>query len=267
MRANLGMWIAVASVVGASSAGLLACGGATFVPIGADAGADGGSGSGGSSGGSGSSSGAGSGGSSGSSGGLSGGSSSSGGSSGSSSSGGSSGGSSSSSGGSSGGSSGSSSGGTATCPSNPPTGGAQCPKIGLKCEYGTNPNPACNQVETCEPSGWSIPAPGQCEQGTCPARYIDVPQNKSCSPLGLDCSYAEGQCNCAQALPVGGATPIWQCAYPGKGCSEPRPRIGSACSQPGLACDYGACTGGVNLVCTGGAWVEQQTPCPAVSAR
>jgi hypothetical protein len=49
------------------------------------------------------------------------------------------------------------------------------------------------------------------------------------------------------------------------GCPEPRPRIGAACTQSGLECDYGACFGGVALDCQGGYWQQAQVACPASS--
>jgi hypothetical protein len=136
--------------------------------------------------------------------------------------------------------------------------------VGLQCEYGTNPNPACNTDYTCGATGWSYPPHGPiCPTGTCPASYSAVPQGKSCTPAGLDCSYPEGQCNCAETLPVSTGGPVWQCATPAPGCPSPRPDIGSACTQTGLECDYGACTGGVMLQCKDGYWQEVVTPCPA----
>ena len=149
------------------------------------------------------------------------------------------------------------------CPASPPSGGGACPMVGLECEYGSDPNLACNDVVTCTSSGWSFPTPGvMCPTGTCPATYAAVPQGKACSPQGLDCAYAEGECNCADTLPVSQQGPVWQCVTPPQGCPEPRPRLGSACSQAGLSCDYGACTGGIALVCTDGYWQQEQTGCP-----
>jgi hypothetical protein len=49
-----------------------------------------------------------------------------------------------------------------------------------------------------------------------------------------------------------------------QGCPDPRPRIGSACTTSGLDCDYGACTGGVNVECVSGAWQQQNTACPVI---
>jgi hypothetical protein len=79
----------------------------------------------------------------------------------------------------------------------------------------------------------------------------------------VDCAYPEGQCNCSETLPVS-TGPVWQCFSPKGGCPEPRPRFGSACSQPSLTCDYGACAGGVAMDCNGGYWQPAGVACPAV---
>jgi hypothetical protein len=115
-------------------------------------------------------------------------------------------------------------------------------------------------VVTCEAGFWSD-QPGKCAPGQCPATYDDVPKNMDCSPQGLDCWYPEGQCNCAMTLPVS-AIPRWQCATPAIGCPEPRARIGSACSQEGLSCNYGGCTGGVEESCKNGYWQRVLVLCP-----
>jgi hypothetical protein len=149
----------------------------------------------------------------------------------------------------------------------PPSGGTPCPSVGLECEYGNNPNPACNDIETCEQNGWSYPTPGPaCPTGTCPATYADVPQGKACTPLGLDCAYAEGQCNCDTEIESANQNPVWLCTTPAAGCPDPRPTIGSACNQPNLDCDYGACTGGIELGCLDGTWQVEGTACPAFGA-
>jgi hypothetical protein len=112
---------------------------------------------------------------------------------------------------------------------------------------------------------WSYPTPGPaCPAGTCPATYADVPQGQSCTPEGLDCGYSQGQCNCDIQPESAKGLPVWLCTTPAPGCPEPRPNIGSACTQPGQSCDYGACTGGVELECSG-TWQVEQTACPAVA--
>jgi hypothetical protein len=137
-----------------------------------------------------------------------------------------------------------------------------CPVLYATCEYGSDPNPSCNQLFQCQSTGWQ-PENGSCPGGgTCPASYSAVAQNQACMPEGLDCAYSEGQCNCTYTLPVGGG-PYWKCFTPAGGCPDPRPRIGSACSAPStLSCDYGACAGGIELQCADGYWKEEAVPCP-----
>jgi hypothetical protein len=133
----------------------------------------------------------------------------------------------------------------------------------MECEYGSNPNPNCDNVVTCDATGWSFPTPGvACPMGTCPASYSAVPQGKQCTPLGLDCAYPQGQCNCADSVPVSQPNPVWLCSTPQTGCPEPRPDLGSSCSQPGLSCDYGACTGGIAMSCQDGYWQRAEVACP-----
>jgi hypothetical protein len=160
-----------------------------------------------------------------------------------------------------GGDSGGSSGGSVACPAGAPAAGAACPVAGAQCEYGDNPNVSCNVVAECGASGW-IPAPTPaCPSGTCPASYSGVGQSAACSPSGLDCAYLEGQCNCSVAR--GAAAPTWQCftAMPKQLCPEPRPRAGSACYAIGTLCDYGACSGGVALICEGSYWQISAPQC------
>ena len=138
--------------------------------------------------------------------------------------------------------------------------------MGLQCEYGSNANPECDEFENCDSNGWSYPPPGPYLPGcaaTCPASYSDIPQNETCGTQGLDCAYPQGQCNCDVPAMSNGA-PIWECTTPSAGCPEPRADIGTACTDEGLSCDYGACTGGVAEACEGGMWVEAATACPAM---
>ena len=132
---------------------------------------------------------------------------------------------------------------------------------GTLCEYGTSPNPQCDVSVYCHNGTWSVDHT-YCPPGTCLTTYADVPQGQACMPNGLDCAYAQGQCNCSASSPAGpGPNPTWQCFQP-QGCPEPRPRIGSPCTQPGQSCDYGACAGGVSESCTGGYWQQQAVACP-----
>ena len=101
----------------------------------------------------------------------------------------------------------------------------------------------------------------------CPATYPGASQNQPCSPEGLDCSYSQGQCNCTISILVNGPNPSWQCTTPAAGCPEPRPRIGSSCNQPNLSCDYGACAGGIAVVCQNGVWAEEGVACPGLATH
>jgi hypothetical protein len=150
--------------------------------------------------------------------------------------------------------------GSPACPASPPTVGGTCPIQGAECEYGSNPNSACNQVFLCsDKSEWTLETGSTCPTGTCPATYSDVPQNMSCTPNGLDCAYSQGQCNCTMSLPiVGGAT--WKCFDP-NGCPEPRPDLGTPCTGS-QSCDYGACNGGIEVECADGYWKQEEVPCP-----
>jgi hypothetical protein len=90
-----------------------------------------------------------------------------------------------------------------------------------------------------------------------------VPVDKACTPGGFDCAYPEGQCDCTYLTLTANGTPVWQCVTPPSSCPEPRPRIGSACTQDGLQCDYGACIGGAAVQCKDGIWQQFGVACPA----
>lgn len=159
-------------------------------------------------------------------------------------------------------------GGTSSgCPKSPPTPGSACvtTKGGPKCEYGTNPDPGCNQMFVCVSNAWVDQTSGQVcpPQSDCPTSYASVPNLQDCTPNGLACAYAEGECICTTDFgPVSKTTPAWNCIPASNGCPSPRPDIGTACTQPNQQCDYGACNGGVALTCTDGAWQQTFTPCP-----
>ncbi|HEY6459902.1 MAG TPA: hypothetical protein VIY73_07110, partial [Polyangiaceae bacterium] len=166
---------------------------------------------------------------------------------------------------SSGGGSGSSGSGGSPCPSSADPGGS-CSPEGLQCEYGTNPDPSCNLIENCQSGHWSYPPPGVCPVGQCPPTYPDSSGSVSCTPDGFDCAYPQGQCNCSVGALAGNpADPHWWCSPVTKGCPEPRAPLGTACTEEGLQCDYGACTGGIAEQCTNGIWVEEATACPLMA--
>ncbi len=156
-------------------------------------------------------------------------------------------------------------GGHASCPSSPPAASSSCTAVGLACEYGKDPNVACNQVFQCASSGWTLQTnPGCATGGQCPASYAAVPQNGSCQPVDLECSYPQGLCICSDGGgPARAGGPEWSCFAPVAGCPNPRPAVGSACTEAGLQCNYGACFGGVELQCVDGTWQQDvAVACP-----
>jgi hypothetical protein len=137
----------------------------------------------------------------------------------------------------------------------------------LACEYGSNPDPGCNQQFECTNGAWFDQSSGKIclPQSDCPATYASVPDNQDCSDQSLICAYAQGQCICTTSFEgVEMQNPTWQCAAAVSGCPSPRPDIGTPCTaDPSNAmCDYGSCSGGVGLTCKQGVWEQVFTPCP-----
>jgi hypothetical protein len=153
------------------------------------------------------------------------------------------------------------------CPIVAPNIGAICPKVGLECEYGTSADVRCNQVAVCQAAGWAYNPATPCPKATCPLTYDDIVAGSRCSPVDETCAYTKGTCICASSLggPVrltdAGVETDWSCFEGTLACRSPRPIIGSVCNDDTRTCDYGACLGGVELLCSGGLWQEQQTEC------
>jgi hypothetical protein len=166
------------------------------------------------------------------------------------------------------------------CTVSAPSSGGACSPQGLECEYGTDPNLECETIARCDAAGWSItppassgcptPAPG----ASCPASYSVVPQDATCT-TATSCAYPQGTCSCevycGPQYPTGhmceAGTPMtWQCTgATTQGCPSSRPRVGSACTDAGLQCNYGDCNS-IGVVCQSGTWHTQQNGCP-ISAR
>jgi hypothetical protein len=100
---------------------------------------------------------------------------------------------------------------------------------------------------------------------TCPA---SVPTG-NCSQPNLSCDYppagsnSEGSaCICTNGDPPTSMT-TWHCTSLAAGCPTQQPTLGTACTQAGLVCDYGACMGGEKVECTNNKWKEDMTGgCP-----
>jgi hypothetical protein len=150
------------------------------------------------------------------------------------------------------------------CPASPPTAPSACPHDTLKCEYGTNPDPSCNQQFLCTGGSWVNQTTGTfCPpQSDCPSTYAQVPANQDCTPNQLQCAYPEGECICTTSF--GGLqkqTPAWNCIPKVTGCPSPRPDVGSSCAGS-QHCDYGACSGGIAIDCVNGVWQQDEVLCP-----
>ena len=151
------------------------------------------------------------------------------------------------------------------CPASPPSQGESCGyQDGLWCEYGTSPDPSCNQLFECTNDAWQEMTTGTiCPPPTdCPATYASITPNADCNPDGLACAYDQGTCFCTTSFGGQKLTPAWSCVPATSQCPSPRPEIGAQCSDENAQCDYGSCQGGVALQCKDGNWIQVETPCP-----
>lgn len=148
-----------------------------------------------------------------------------------------------------------------------PEDGSACSIEGQVCEYGDNP--LCLSSATCKGGVWSLllaKCPG--EDPTCPPTREEAAGQPCVNENGI-CNYDGLICTCTNCIeyPVEKCEGplLWSCAAPNPtpGCPAAKPNLGTACTQEGLACDYG-CEMGDLRVCQGGAWVagEDQFMCP-----
>jgi hypothetical protein len=168
------------------------------------------------------------------------------------------------------------------CPAAIPSTGGACSSEGIACEYGIGSHLGCNTVARCSDGAWYVTAPdpmatncGPTPVATCPTTYGGVPKGTACTESGLECSYSEATCGCTipegppMFFPDGGEPQTtWICVTPPAGCPDPRPHLGTACSSPGLYCDYGTCTfsDGEAESCTDGYWQGEPAGCPAAAS-
>jgi hypothetical protein len=135
---------------------------------------------------------------------------------------------------------------------------SSCSTSGLSCEYGDDIFLNCDTLATCTSGMWHVTPPTntQCGGSTgvlqsgCPANSGMVPVGQACSPQ-MTCGYGDTICYCY--IDHTGAPQLWGCFPVMSGCPYPRPRVGSACNQPGLQCDYSSC--GDSISCTNGLWI------------
>jgi hypothetical protein len=160
------------------------------------------------------------------------------------------------------------------CPAAQPTPGDPCSTSldGLSCEFGTDPDLACNALLECSGGRWVVstlatnaqePGCPTARDPSCPASESQVPRGQSCS-AAMTCGYADGICDCMiPPLPAVGSL-TWFCNAADTTCPSVRPRVGDSCTSGGQTCNYGACTlpQGVALQCDGGTWQPTDIPCP-----
>ena len=174
-----------------------------------------------------------------------------------------------------------------SCPGAAPTLGQACTSPGMACEYGgTGPNRLCTTNAVCitgssGTTAWNVtpPQPGCIAEPKqnppeCPATFGTLPTGAACPKAGLSCVYDQGMCGCTPCFGDGGGggQTEWACdPFPQPtGCPEPRPLIGSACTQEGQSCAYGQQCGVVSgpyLTCTAGQWRQQVFGAGACVAR
>ncbi len=139
-----------------------------------------------------------------------------------------------------------------------------CTELGRVCEYNYGAaEPLCAGAQACLlDSGWQDtrnahpcvnPCPSSPPTGSCGYTYnVAV------------CSYPDAgvDCVCAGCSP-GKNLPKWSCFAPASVCAK-RPELGTACSVPGMRCEYPpVCCGAFVQKCERGVWMkEQQQGCP-----
>lgn len=158
------------------------------------------------------------------------------------------------------------------CPSSVPADGSACAAVTgfYACEYGGDAHGECTTYASCgmlvgaSASTWQVIVPdATCGQraASCPAAFGDN-EGMTCQTSQATCEYDQGMCACIGCQSPGGPdSGYWHCRawtdVPA-GCPVPRARIGTACSDEGLQCDYDKCCSGpaigVRMECTDGVW-------------
>ena len=163
-----------------------------------------------------------------------------------------------------------------SCPATMQTSGP-CSPEGITCEYGTSNGECDNPIVQCQSGQWTIPPvdPRPLCHGTeegCPASRGAITPGDTCGDTDRMCEYPDqGRCACTFSMglvpvsPDGGQLPrTWQYEVPQTGCAVDRPRVGSACSNIGQSCSYGACSlpDGVMIDCSpSGTWEFSNFAC------
>jgi hypothetical protein len=148
-----------------------------------------------------------------------------------------------------------------TCPSLAPSEGVPCAPSGFLCEYGDDPQSACNTLVQCGDAGWVLQKPptgSVCPTtlpAECPLSYsAALDSGIACPTTVFVCRYPQGTCACEGTPEL----PTLECGSPpSSNCPATRPRYGSSCStdsgscrQWGDPCDFFM----NNVSCECGAW-------------
>lgn len=154
------------------------------------------------------------------------------------------------------------------CPATAPSDGTACPVPNAQCEYGSDFVASCNALWLCTSGVWRAAKQTPCANVVspqCPASYAAVPRQGKCPTDQLSCTYPQGRCTCTHNVGPYSQDPLWVCSDAAAGCPSVRPRLGTACTQPGQTCDYGSCSveGGSAVRCDAGIWkLSAAIPCP-----
>jgi hypothetical protein len=156
-----------------------------------------------------------------------------------------------------------------TCPIAEPAVGDPC-DLRMECEYGDDPHIECNRQYTCSSGHFQIlrEADAGCPTvlaAGCPPTRASLIAGAACATTGLQCTYAEGDCQCGMSAADGSSA--WFCLPENTSvgsdaaCPVPRPRLGTSCSlQSAVYCSYESnCTFQSCNPC--GEWVLGYIPC------
>ncbi|MEO6420771.1 MAG: hypothetical protein ABIP39_15270, partial [Polyangiaceae bacterium] len=188
------------------------------------------------------------------------------------------------------------------CPATLPEQGTPCTKDKLLCEYGDDYNPLCNTVVVCSTDRWASPIfYGGGGPTKCPSTGPTIPPNPpgcaatreavpdgTCTDTSISCNYDDSVCSCGvhcsnypirqpdcnadagQTTNCCDTTKVtWGCFDGPKYCTEPRPRIGAACSPDQGSCAVGPpgeC-GQTVIECQNGVYNLNNASCPISTAK
>jgi hypothetical protein len=157
------------------------------------------------------------------------------------------------------------------CPDAPPADLTVCPRVGMVCEYGSEPRSGCRVHVRCTAGGqgtpyWQhdvLPPCAPIPPGTCPMTEAEATAVATCSPQGLYCNYGDDTCICTQCNGPCSPTARFTCYGPptAPGCPKKKPDIGTSCAGS-AHCTYGSCASDITeRDCMDGYWADQPVAC------